>query len=147
MNQQAVQLSLIDASGMPAFCCAHCPCCHAVRILLHTFFSVTTTLATPMLMELTSSVAAPRPKNVAPDATNALPNAALADIWSVSGLEQLVGKRCSAAPVRSKLRWLPSGGNYRLSTSLAHSLTNAMAMYVILNSKFLSIQRNHYKHL
>lgn len=38
---------------------------------------VTTTRATPMLTELTTIVAAPRPKMVAPDATSALPSAAL----------------------------------------------------------------------
>jgi len=49
-----------------------------VVLRLLTLFSVTTTLATPILTELTSIVAAPRPKMVVPDATNARPSAALA---------------------------------------------------------------------
>lgn len=45
---------------------------------LLTLFSVTTTLATPIQTELTSIVAAPRPRMVVPDATSARPSAARA---------------------------------------------------------------------
>lgn len=45
-----------------------------------TLFSVTTTFATPMLTELTSMVAAPRPTMVVPEASSARPSAALAAI-------------------------------------------------------------------
>ena len=45
-----------------------------------TLFSVTTTFAMPMLTELTSMVAAPKPTMVVPDASRARPKAALAAI-------------------------------------------------------------------
>jgi hypothetical protein len=47
----------------------------------HTLFCVMTTLATPMLTELTTIVAAPRPTIVPPDASSARPSAARAAIW------------------------------------------------------------------
>jgi hypothetical protein len=49
-------------------------------LLQRTFSCVTTMRAMPMLMELTTIVAAPKPSRVAPDATKARPRAALAAI-------------------------------------------------------------------
>lgn len=51
-----------------------------------TLFSVTTTFATPMLTELTSMVAAPRPTMVVPEASSARPSAALAAMLFVVAL-------------------------------------------------------------
>lgn len=94
-GQQLQKLLIMHAGAVAASIPASCL----------TLFSVTTTLAMPMLTELTSMVAAPRPTIVVPDASKARPNAALAAMLPTqrrTAVEAMLLVGC-AAPAHSVL--------------------------------------------